>query len=210
MRRFYMKFCRILFFMLVIFFAVFSSACTTTETVVKRVGSDVVKDLDGYWNDSDVRIVCNNLISEFNKSVFASEYRLTHGRKPVVIIGQIKNASDEHIDTTIVANYLRNALINSGATNFVSSSTERSFLREERIDQADNASEETAKAIGNETGADAMMLGSVRTIVQTLNNQSVRSYFVNVELHDLESNMILWSGEDDSVKKVITRPKVKF
>lgn len=196
-------------FVVVIFSSLFFSSCVT-DAKVARVGADVVKDLDGYWNDSDVRIVCNNLISEFDKSVFASEYRLAHGRKPVVIVGQIKNASDEHIDTTIVSNYLRNALINSGATNFVSSSTERSFLREERIDQADNASEETAKAIGNETGADAMMLGSVRTIVQTMNNKSVRAYFVNVELHDLESNIILWSGEDDSVKKVITRPKVKL
>lgn len=196
-------------FAAVSFFAVFFISCAS-NTIVKRIDSETVKDLDGYWNDSDVRIVCNNLIREFDKSVFASEYRLAHGRKPVVIVGQIKNVSDEHIDTTIVSNYLRNALINSGATNFVSSSIERGFLREERLDQADNASEETAKAIGNETGADAMMLGSVRTIVQTQDNKSVRAYFVNVELHDLESNIILWSGEDDSVKKVITRPKTRL
>lgn len=191
-----------------VFCAMFLLSCASNS--VKRVPADKLTDLDGYWNDNDVRIVCDNLIQQCASSAFASNYYRRNSRNPVVIVGQIKNASDEHIDTTLVSNYLRNAIINSGEIDFVSSSDERLLLREERLDQADNASEETAKAIGNETGADAMMIGSVRTIVQKLDNQSVRAYFVNVELHDLESNRILWSGEDSSIKKVITRPKVKL
>lgn len=198
-----------------VLFAMFAIVCgallmSCSSTKVKRVDSDTLTDLDGYWNDNDVKIVCSNLVQACASSGFANTYYERHGRNPVVIIGRIRNESDEHIDTGIVATQLRNAIINSGKIDFVSSSDERNFLREERLDQADNASEETAKAIGNETGADAMMLGTVRSIVQKEGNTSVRAYFVSVELHDLETNRILWSGDDDSIKKIIKRQKAKL
>ncbi|MBQ9238114.1 MAG: penicillin-binding protein activator LpoB [Treponema sp.] len=183
-------------------------SCTSTS--VKRVDAAVRTDLDGYWNDTDVRIACDALVADCITAPSISAYRQQMGRKPVVIIGKIRNESDEHIDTAIVATRLQNAIIASGVLDFVSSSDERLLLRAERLDQADNASEATAKAIGNETGADCMMLGSVRTIVQTDGNKSVRAYYVSVQLHDLETNRILWSGSDDSIKKVITRRKVTF
>ncbi|MDR2747892.1 MAG: hypothetical protein LBB77_10665, partial [Treponema sp.] len=36
-----------------------TAACATS---VKRVDSETVTDLSGYWNDTDVRIVCDSLI----------------------------------------------------------------------------------------------------------------------------------------------------
>lgn len=185
------------------------SSCGTTSQV-KRVSSDTVIDLTGYWNDTDVKIVCDALISECIASPRIASYKKENGRAPVVIIGKIRNLSDEHIDTEIVAKKFSNAIINSGVMEFVSNSSERELLRLERLDQADNASEATAKSIGNETGADYMLIGSVKSIVQTLNNESVRTYFVDVELHDLETNKIIWSGENSEIKKYIKMPKTKF
>lgn len=188
------------------FFITFLSILVSCESVkIERVEPAKLTDLDGYWNDNDVRMVCENLVRSCVASPLISNYRSKTGKNPVAIIGSVRNESDEHIDTNIVSNYFRNAVINSGVIDFVSSSNERGFLRTEREDQQINASPETTKAIRNETGADFMLLGSVRTVVQTLNKQSVRAYFVNLELHDLETNRILWSGEDDSIKKVITR-----
>jgi penicillin-binding protein activator len=183
------------------------SSCATS---VKRVASEDMVDLDGFWNDSDVRIACESLISDCVKSPRIAEYKKENGRNPVAIIGKISNDSDEHIDTSIVAKKFQNAIINSGVMDFVSNKSERSELREERLDQQDNASEETAKAIGNETGADYMLLGSIKTIVQTEGRKSVRAYFVYAELHDLETNRIIWSGENDQIKKVINRPAAKM
>lgn len=192
-------------FFLAVFIA-FLSILTSCESVkVERVEPNTLTDLDGYWNDNDVRMVCENLVRSCVASPLISTYYAKNRKNPIAIIGSVRNESDEHIDTAIVANYFRNAVINSGVIDFVSSSNERGFLRAEREDQQINSSPETVKAIRNETGADFMLLGSVRTVVQTLNKQSVRAYFVNLELHDLETNRILWSGEDDSIKKVIKR-----
>lgn len=185
------------------------TSCGSTPKV-ERVAADTVIDLDGFWNDTDVRIVCDTLISDCVSSPRIAKFTSENGRSPVVIIGKIRNDSDEHIDTSIVEKKLQASIINSGVMEFVSDSTERQELRAEKADQADNASVDTAKAVGNETGADFMMLGSVKTMVQSAGGKTVRTYQVNVELHDIETNKIIWMGQNDSIKKVIQRSKTKF
>ncbi|MFA6937573.1 MAG: penicillin-binding protein activator LpoB [Treponema sp.] len=196
--------------LVILAFAASVALFSCSSTKVERVDSEEVVDMDGYWNDSDVRIVCESLINDCVSSKTIANYSKVNGRAPVAIVGKISNDSDEHIDTSIVAKRFQNAIINSGVMEFVSDKFEREELREERFDQADNASEKTAKAIGNETGADYMLLGSIKSIVQKEGNKSVRAYFVYAELHDMESNKIVWSGENSSIKKIIKRPSAKF
>ena len=120
-------------------------------------------------------------------------------------MGAFRNLSDEHIDTGILTTKLEMALINSGAADFVADATQRQYLREERNEQQFNASEATAKAIGNETGADFMLQGSVKTIIDADSSLSTRTYFVSAELIDIETNKKLWIGENSEIKKVIKR-----
>ena len=62
---------------------------------------------------------------------------------------------------------------------------------------------ETAKALDNEEAADFMLSGSVKTQVQKEGKKSVRTYFVYVTLTNIETNRIIWQGENDEIKKVI-------
>ena len=173
---------------------------------VTRVSSDTAIDLSGYWNDTDVRIVANSLIGDCVSASAIRNYPASHsGKKPVVIVGAFRNLSDEHIDTGILTTKLEMALINSGAADFVADATQRQYLREERNEQQFNASEATAKAIGNETGADFMLQGSVKTIIDADSSLSARTYFVSAELIDIETNKKLWIGENSEIKKVIKR-----
>src|SRR5574344_796141 len=86
-------------------------SCSSTK--VERVDSEEVVDMDGYWNDSDVRIVCESLINDCVSSKTIANYSKVNGRAPVAIVGKISNDSDEHIDTSIVAKRFQNAIINS-------------------------------------------------------------------------------------------------
>ena len=179
-------------------------SCGSTPKV-ERVPEDTVVDLDGYWNDTDVQIVCRSLINECVNSAAVTKYTADHGHVPAVIINKVRNDSDEHIDTTIIEKKFQYAVINSGAMDFVASSSERGAIREERLDQAENANPDTAKAIGNELGADYMLQGSVKSMVQKAGGKTVRTYLVDLELHDIETNKVLWMGENSEIKKIITR-----
>lgn len=191
-------------------FALLFASCASTS--VSRVDANTVTDISEYWNDTDIRIVCETLINECVNSPRITKFTADNGKVPNVIIGRIRNDSSEFIDTSIVARKMQNAIINSGAMDFVSDSGDREELRAERLQQVDNASEESAKSIGNEIAADFMLVGSVKSVVQydASGKKGVRSYFVYAQLQDLETTKIVWSGENDSIKKVIKRSGHKF
>ena len=55
-----------------------------------------------------------------------------------------------------------------------------------------------------------MLIGSVKTMVEHVNNVSTRTYWVYAELIDIESNRKLWLGENSEIKKVITKSKTRM
>jgi len=193
----------LLFLLGVIF--LFISSCVTK---VGRVDSQSQIDLSGYWNDTDVRIVCESLIKDCLSSARVDqEIRARRGGLPTIIVGRFRNESDEQINTAIITSIMETVIFNSGRLNFVAGGDTRNDLRAERQDQQSNSSEATAAALGKEIGADFMLTGSVRTIVDRAGNQTVRTYFVTAELTNIETNARMWMGQNNEIKKVITRPR---
>jgi uncharacterized protein (TIGR02722 family) len=186
------------------------AACSSAPKV-SRVDARTQIDLSGYWNDSDVRIACNSLIKDclssprVNNAIAGAK-----GKTPLVLVGNFYNDSSEHIDTSIIATVMETAIFNSGKLDFVAGGRVREQLRAERQGQQTEASVETAARLGREAGAQFLMTGSVKTIVDSAGGKSVRSYYVTAELSDIETNRRLWMGQNDEIKKVIVRPKNKL
>ena len=188
--------------------ALIFSGCASTR--VTRIDSGSRTDLSGRWNDTDVRTVCAALIQSCLGSgsvdAFIRDFqRARGGRRPAVIIGGFVNASSEHIDTEIISQQMEIAIVNSGRLEIVASGDVRSALRTERQEQMNWASEETALSLANETGANLMLTGSVRSIVDRVDGKEVRSYFVSAELTNIETGSRLWMDSDNSIKKEIRR-----
>lgn len=179
------------------------SGCASVK--VDRIDASTQTDLSGYWNDTDLRLVADTLINECIAAPAIANYTRNNGTLPVVIVGAFKNESDEHIDTSILAKKFEAALVNSGRVDFVASANERDELRDERGEQQEWASEDTASRLANETGADFMLIGSVKTIIDSVDNKSTRTYYVTAELIDIESNRKLWIGQNSEIKKFVTR-----
>jgi uncharacterized protein (TIGR02722 family) len=189
------------------------SGCASTGAA--RVDANAQIDLTGKWNDTDVRKVSDDLLNKFFDSPAFDRYINTfqdknRGELPTVIVGNFKNTSSEHIDTSIMSSIIRAAIINSGKLEFVEGGSAREELRAERQDQQGNASESSAAALGNETGANLMLQGTVKSIVEKQGNQTLRSYFVTASITNLETSRILWEGNNDKVKKLFTQAKAKL
>jgi uncharacterized protein (TIGR02722 family) len=188
--------------------SLFFTACGH-ETKVTRVDSEVVTDLSGRWNDTDSRMVAEEMIKTSLGSPWLTGYTRENNRQPVVIVGTILNRSHEHIDIQTFVNDLSRELINSGKVKFVATKGERDELREERRDQAIHARENTQKGPGRETGADYMLKGTIATILDELDKTRASYYQVDLELVDLESNEKSWVGQK-KIKKVIERKRSVF
>src|SRR5512139_2243951 len=73
-------------------------------TDVKRVGVEEVRDLSGNWNDTDSRLVSEEMIRDALSSPWIDRHAKTSAGVPAVIVGNIRNLSHEHINTrTFVA-----------------------------------------------------------------------------------------------------------
>ena len=184
-------------------------ALTGCKTKVKRVAVDEQMDLSGRWNDTDSQLVSQEMIADIATRPWIEEYTSKNGKKPVVIVGTIRNKSSEHIETETFTKDLERELINNGRVTFVANKVERGELREERKEQQTWSTEETQKRLAAETGADYMLQGSIKTIIDQEGKESVKFYQVDMEMIHLETNEKVWMG-DKKIKKYVKKRSRKW
>ncbi len=188
--------------------AVILTSCATSG--VSRLDDDYNEDLSGYWNDTDIRIVSQTLVSQCLSSPWIMDYLMDNSNmKPTVIVGRIQNRSSEHMDTTIISKKFEMALVNSGKVITAADFEFRDDFREEKVSQQYNASSETAAELGEEIGADFMLQGSVKFNLDQVSNTAIRTYYVDMELINIETGQKVWLGQE-TVKKKVERSSYRF
>ncbi len=191
----------------VLLLAVALGACATK---VERIDTEEVRDLSGSWNDTDSRLVSEEMIRDVLSRPWINRYTRSHdGKPPVVIVGEVRNLSHEHINVNTFVADMERALINSGNVEVVASSTERGEVRGERKDQDLNAREDTRKAMGQEIGADFMLKGTINTIIDAEGKKQVKFYQVDLTLISMADNRKVWVGQK-KIKKFVDKRSLRF
>ena len=184
------------------------SGCSSSMQVT-RVETDTTIDLSGRWNDTDSRMVADEIIADCLNHPWINDHGMSTGGKPVVIVGGIRNKSMEHIPVATFITDIERAFINTGKVRTVSSSSERGEIREERAAQGEFAAIETIKRMGRELGADYMMTGEINTIEDREGGDQVVFYQTDLTLTNIETNEKIWIGQK-KIKKFIGRDKFKM
>ncbi|HOW52956.1 MAG TPA: penicillin-binding protein activator LpoB [bacterium] len=184
-------------------------SCATGNRTVERTSADTAIDLSGHWNDTDSRLVAEEMVADVTQRPWLEEFSTASGKKPVVIVGQVKNKTAEHIQTDTFIKDLERELINGGRVKFVAADKERAALRQEREDQQSQATEDTAKRLAAETGADFMLQGMISSVTDAVEGKKVVFYQVDLELVNIESNEKVWIGSK-KIKKVISQDSHKW
>lgn len=184
------------------------SSCSASKQVT-RVDADTTIDLSGRWNDTDSRMVADEIIGDCLNHPWINDHGISTGGKPVVIVGGIRNKSMEHIPVATFITDIERAFINSGKVRTVSSAGERGEIREERAEQGEFAALETVKRMGRELGADYMMTGEINTIEDREGGDQVIFYQTDLTLTNIETNEKIWIG-NKKIKKVVGRDKFKM
>ena len=100
-------------------------------------------------------------------------------------------------------------MVNSGRVKFVATKEEIQEIRDERVDQQSYSSEETAKNLANETGADFMLKGSIKSQMDAVDGQQVKFYQVDLELINLENNEKVWM-DSKKIKKTVEKSSTSW
>lgn len=171
---------------------------------VSRVDANEEIDLSGRWNDTDSRIVAEGMVQDMLSRPWAMEFQTDYDRKPTIVVGMVRNLSHEHISSGTFINDIEREILNSGRAKVVQAGDKRDELRDERAEQQEFASQETAKSWGQELGADFILQGTINSIVDQDKKQKTIFYQVDLELTNVETNEKVWIG-DKKIKKLIKK-----
>lgn len=189
-----------LFALLLISFSLFS--CSTKHEVT-RVAFDEQIDLSGRWNDTDSWRTAQDISKQILNDRWIRDFNNTNeGERPKVIVGLMKNKSHEHINAETFVKDIEKAFLRTGSVRLIQGGEKREELRYERQDQQDYSTAASMKKWGQELGADFMLHGTINSIVDSYNNQKVIYYQIDLELTNLETNEVVWIG-DEKIKKYV-------
>ena len=185
-----------------------SAACVSKR--VTRIEPGAVTDLSGRWNDTDSRLVANQLIEQTLSAGWAKRYTDTHGGEaPAVVVGSFENRTAEHIAVGTFVKDIERALLTTGAARVVASGDQRAELREERKDQQQFARADTRTRLGQELGARYLLAGELQAIEDVDGRERVVFYQVDASLIDLETNAKVWAGQH-KIKKYVERARFRL
>ncbi len=170
---------------------------------ITRVDPNETIDLSGRWNDSDSRLVSEEMIGDLLTSAWIPRYLKANDKRPVVVVGLVENKSHEHINSETFIKDVEKAIIRDGNIRLVVAGEKRNELRKERAEQQDYASPETTKKWGKELGADFILQGTINSIVDSYKKQKVVTYQIDLQLTNIETNEVVWMG-DNKIKKQIS------
>jgi len=174
---------------------------------VTRIEPSAVTDLSGRWNDTDSRLVANQLVEQTLAAGWAKRYTDLHGGEaPTVIVGTFSNRTLEHIQVGTFVKDIENALISTGSARVVATGAERAELRAERKDQQQYSRADTRTRPGQEIGARYALTGELQAIEDVDGRERVVFYQVDAALVDLETNTKVWVGQH-KIKKYVERAR---
>ena len=196
-----MKFKSIIFASVLLSSAMLFDSCKGTQQVT-RVDANTIIDLSGRWNETDSRLVAEEMVSDMMLRPWLVEFEKATGKRPVFVVGIVKNKSHEHIAVETFIKDIEKSVLNIGKVRLVTAGEAREELRKERADQNEFATPSSTAKWGKELGADFILQGVLNSIVQENGKQKVVFYQTDMELTNMETNEKVWIG-DKKIKKVI-------
>jgi penicillin-binding protein activator len=124
----------------------------------------------------------------------------------VMLMGGVENRTSEHVDTKGITDSMRVKLLNSGKFRFTAGDQGQAEIEDQvRFQQGTGkVLSETAKAFGQQVGADMILYGVLRSYekerdrsIETLGSKTENvDYQFTLQLVNIETAEIVWAGEE--------------
>ena len=192
------------------FFVHFQTSCTST-TQAEYADPTSVEIVDDRWNETDARKTAETMINGLLEKSWLTNFKKTNsGQRPLVVVGEIENRTDEHIDTKALFEYLQDKIINSGKVRFADAANREKILSELKYqNDSGMVNQNTSKKKGKQIGADFLLSGGLTSIVASNDGLKTITYQTTLRLTDLETAEIIWSDKY-LIKKRFKKSGSKF
>jgi uncharacterized protein (TIGR02722 family) len=189
--------------------ALILAGCTPEWTTEIDLETDTAEDAD--YSSADLMRISDEMVASIRAHGFAQSYAARHGgEKPVMILARaLENKTDEHIDTRLVLEKIRTALIKGGVARFVDDKAFDQALDQLNMQATDLYDDTKAARIGRFVGAHYIMRGAISNI-RKVDGRETRNYFnINMTIVDVETLLITWTDEVE-FKRASTKGSMRW
>ena len=178
---------------------------------VERVAAGEKTGVSGKWDDTDARETAEKLIAQCVDAPWLEAFSDEEGRRPAIRVREIVNKTAEHIDAQVFIKSIEREMVGSGKIKVLAQEGAEleSVAAEQERGASGAVSDESAPALGNETGADYVVSVRMMGDVNQVEGRKVRYYKIDFEFISPTTSEKACIG-DHEIKKVISQDAVGF
>lgn len=155
------------------------------------------------FGSTDLQTVAKKMVDGLLS--FPPIVQLTAKKRPVVFVDDLKNSTQEHIDTSSINNMIMTELIQSGKFRFVDMSAVDNVRTQLRYQKESGLIDPTtAVRVGKQIGAQFMIYGSISSIVKRDGRTTDIYYLVSMRMMNLQTGIVEWADQKQ-IRKTQTK-----
>lgn len=185
---------------ILVLLSLFALAACANETRVEYGDPDAVETVTSAWGSTDLQ----GTAEAMTQSLLDSRWISRTQAPPKIRLREVRNLTDEHIDTKGITDKIRVKLLQSGQVRFLADTASLDQVFAER-----DFTEAVTRRGENKllTDTDYIVTGTVRSIRKVTKKVADLYYQVTLELVDPQSGEIVWADEKE-IRKTTSNPKV--
>ena len=182
-------------------FALAACACYGPRAYTQGEYEDpnTIEMLSDQFNENDLQLIAKKMV---NSLAGSPAFAQMQGR-PIVVVGQMRNDTSEHIDMLSLADKIQVELNKTGKFAFTDAAAREQIAQEYEYQQSGYVRPDQAKAPGQQLAADYLMTGEISSIRQAVGNDETVYYKMTAKLHNLRTGVIEWTDEKELRKKFV-------
>lgn len=160
----------------------------------KRVGADEGDDaamnITDKWVDRDTETVVKKTLAQIEKHKSFQRYLAKSGKKPKIFIAEVQNETSEpYFPIRDLNDELLYEFSSAGDFILIDAEARKKLLAEIQYQNDGMVNPSQAKMIGNQSGADLLIFGSVRMQPRSRDGKTIKQYSVNLRMTNLETSV---------------------
>lgn len=186
----------------------FLAACGGPATREIDIATDTAENAD--FSSADLATITDGMMNSLQANGFFQQYKAENaGKKPVMLLAkELKNDTDEHINTRLVLEKIRTRMINEGLADFVDDQAFDMALDQLNLQATDLYDNAKAAKIGNFVGAKYVLRGTISNIRKVDGRTNYNYMNVTLDIFEVETLLIKWTDEVE-FKRVSTKGSLR-
>jgi penicillin-binding protein activator len=184
---------KINFLLLIILIALLAACAPTINYEIRDeetvTGSD--------WSAKDLKDVSDYMAGSVKQAAFIADPQYTRERPRWMLARDMKNETDEHVNTRTIMEKIRTRLINGGIAKFIDDQAVEDILNQMKLQQSGLFDNKTVAQVGKLVGARLILRGTISSIRKKTDRKDIIYYNITLQLVNIQTGEIVWTDEKE-------------